>query len=162
MIPQGFRINYGEYVLSAEHIFAGTIICFKDDFIEHSYMISGRLEHLDGCGPFEGDVVTGGMHRRIKDTLYADDGKLVKRYVAIHESGILLCFISYKRHMDISFINVDNEMLTEQGIEYIVIEGSFTIESKIAKQYDLIVERSTPTPILGSGVIARIKILGNK
>ena len=163
MNPQGVRIDYGQFGIVAEPLYKNTIVGFDGDLEQHTYVVRGCITHLKNTGIFEGSTVQKGTHLPLRNAIHDSGGKVLKtRYIAVHENTLCVCFYSRTHNFDILFIKVDNEIVIEPYTQYIVMEGPLTIQEKVARQFDLIVERKTPTLVCGRGLICKIKYLGRK
>ena len=163
MNPQGVRINYGQFGIAAEPLYKNTIVGFDGDLEQHTYVLRGCLTHLKNTGVLEGSTIQEGTHLPLRNIIHDSDGKVLEtRYIAVHENTLCVCFFSKTHNFDILFIKVDNQIVIEPNTQYIVIEGPLTIQEKVARQFDLIVERKTPTVVYGPGLLCKIKYLGRK
>lgn len=163
MNPQGVRINYGQFGIAAEPLYKNTIVGFDGDLEQHTYVLRGCLTHLKNTGVLEGSTIQEGTHLPLRNIIHDSDGKVLEtRYIAVHENTLCVCLFSKTHNFDILFIKVDNQIVIEPNTQYIVIEGPLTIQEKVARQFDLIVERKTPTVVYGPGLLCKIKYLGRK
>ena len=163
MNPQGVRINYGQFGIAAEPLYKNTIVGFDGDLEQHTYVLGGCFTHLKNTGILEGSTVQKGTHLPLRNIIRDSDGKILEtRYIAVHENTLCVCFFSKTHNFDILFIKVNNEIVIEPYTQHIVIEGPLSIQEKVARQFDLIVERKNPVLVRGSGLICKIEYLGRK
>ena len=165
----GTRIRYGSredptnirLTLIQEPLLKGTYLSFNDDPIRYSYLARGKLEAIHNMElGFEGFKAVGDLQNfnPMMDRVLLTPNKAERaRYIAIHEDGELICFLSKTHNPTMSLHHSDKEIRVEPNICCIILEGEFELEGKIADKFAMVLERDYPIVLKGTGKLLKVK-----
>ena len=147
------RIQYGKLIMVCDTIVKGTILPFNDPWIKYSYLAKGKVEPLYNCNSIQDMMFNEGDLNPV--------GKIVNldqvRYMAVHESGELCCFLSTKSDPILTLHTSTDSLQLEPNTPAIVMDGEFEVEGKIAKRFVMVRERDHEVTLNGIGKIIKVR-----